>query len=88
MKVPMGLVVSGLVFAGGITLAATPANAATGQGKVTASAQGAAHEATVAANRDSRPRCRKYVRGHWVHTRRGRVFMAGYWLPRGCVHRR
>ncbi|WP_433185972.1 hypothetical protein [Actinoallomurus sp. CA-150999] len=88
MKVPKGLVVSGLVLAGGIGLAATPANAATGQGKVTVSAQGAAHVATGTAIRDSRPRCRKFVRGHWVHTRRGRVFMRGFWLPRGCVHRR
>jgi hypothetical protein len=88
MKLPMALTVSGLMIAGGAALAATPANAATGQGKVTVSPRGPVSIAAVTAVSESRPpRCRKYVRGYTRHTRGRTVRVRGYWLPRGCVRR-
>jgi hypothetical protein len=88
MKLPMALTVSGLVFAGGMVLAGSPANAATGQGKVTVSPNVAASAELIATATDDRPpRCRRFVRGHYQRVRGRTVFVRGYWLPRGCRHR-
>lgn len=88
MKLPMALTVSGLVLAGGVTLAASPANAATGQGKVSVSPNiSASAEFIATAPDDRRPRCRRYVKGHYQHVRGRTMFIPGRWMPRGCVRR-
>jgi hypothetical protein len=87
MRMHMALTVSALVCAAGAALAGAPANAATGPENATLSPQSTTQHA-VAAIHDSRPpRCRKFVRGRWVHRRGRNMFIRGYWLPRGCAHR-
>lgn len=88
MKLPIALTVSGLVFAGGVALAVTPANAATGQAKVSISPNSSASADFIATAPEKRPpRCRKYVRGHTRHVRGRVVHVPGRWMPRGCVRR-
>ncbi|MCO6009790.1 hypothetical protein NE236_32945 [Actinoallomurus purpureus] len=84
----MALTVSGLVIAGGVALAGPPANASTGQEKVTVAPRSSVYTESVATVTDRPPRCRHYVRGHMRHYRGKNIFVRGYWMPRGCVHHR
>ena len=92
MKEHLVLTVSGIVFAGGAVLVGGAANAttATNHENVTAAPHGVTYGESSTTNLSShRPRCRYYVRGHWVHGRRhGRGhWVPGHWMPRGCSHR-
>lgn len=82
----MTLAAAGLVFAAGTTLIGGPAGATTRAGAVSVS-----RGVTVGDSALRRPRCRRYVRGHYERRRvRGRVrrvWIAGHWLPKGCTHR-
>jgi hypothetical protein len=92
-KERMTLAAAGLVFAAGTTLLGGQAGATARPGAASVS-RDAANGETATGTTDSRlrrPRCRRYVRGHYVRRRvRGRirrVWIAGHWIPRGCRHR-